>query len=318
MATNNSERIAERAGASLLVVLSVLLLGCDMKAMPGGRYLFLGQRSFHQKVNWQADKFFDDPQVVALCEAIEEEDLPEMERLIAAGADVNARGVGNMTPLMWAFPDNKLPRFQKLLDHGADPNVKITTNLGVPSGFAVGDSVTTEAAQTHFPGYFQAVMEAGGDANIRDGHGRAPIQIIILAMQSDAKQRCKVALQHGADVNTLAGDLTPPMAAVATAGQYDLALYLLENGADHTLCMENKVQKLIHMVVSREAEMRHSLPAQRDGHKRLLNWLIAHGEDAEAARADWARWTNFSPIPSEHARQWQAEVAAKEVREAAK
>ncbi len=278
------------------------------------RRLTTGQRTFHQKFHWQASNFFDDSQVIELCEAIEANDLQRMDQLIAAGADVNARGIGNMTPLMWAFPDNKLERFQKLLEHGADPNVKITSNLGVPSGFAVGDSVTTEAAQTHFLGYFEAVMQAGGDANIRDGSKLTPIQIIILAIVPDAKQRCEMALQHGADINTLAGDLTPPMAAVATAGQYDLAMYFLEKGADHTLRMENKLQKLIHMVVSRESEMRRLTPGQRVAHQRLLDWLIAHGEDADAARADWARWTNFSKIPDVHARQWQAEVAAQDAK----
>lgn len=315
MATIIFNKMADSSRTCLLLLLTILVVGCDVEDIAGKH---LGQRSFHQKFDWKAAEFFEDPQVVALCEAIEADDLPEMDRLIAAGADVNARGAGNMTPLMWAFPDNKLPRFQKLLEHGADPNVKITSDLGVPSGFAVGDSVTTEAAQTHFPGYFQAVMQAGGDANIRNGHGRSPIQIIILAMVPDAKERCEVALQHGADINALAGDLTPPMAAVATAGQYDLALYFLEQGADHTLCMENKVQKLIHMVVSREANVNHLLPEQRADQQRLLKWLVAHGEDADTARADWARWTNFSPIPSEHAKQWRAEVAAKERREAAK
>ena len=184
----------------LLLFVMIAVLGCDVKDLPGARLLPLGQRSFHQKFDWRAAKFFDDPQVIALCEAIEADDLPEMERLIAAGADVNARGEGNITPLMWAFPDNKLSRFRKLLKHGADPNVKITTHLGVPSGFAVGDSVTTEAAQTHFPGHFEAVMQAGGDANIRNGWNMPLIAVIIQATVPDARGRCDIALQYGADI----------------------------------------------------------------------------------------------------------------------
>ena len=49
------------------------------------------QRSIYETV-WKAEEYFTDPQLVALCKAIEREDLEEMERLVKAGADVNARG----------------------------------------------------------------------------------------------------------------------------------------------------------------------------------------------------------------------------------
>ncbi len=69
-----------------------------------------------------------------------------MDQLIADGVDVNAKGKDNVTPLFWAFFDNKLPRFKKLLEHGADPNVLLTSNLGHPRIFAPNDSVVVLAA----------------------------------------------------------------------------------------------------------------------------------------------------------------------------
>lgn len=110
------------------------------------------KKSFHQKFSWKAEDFFDDTQVVSLCKAIEADDLAEMKRLIEAGADVNAKGKGSMTPLMWAFPDNKFDRFKLLLENGADPNVKISSDLNVPSFFRPGHSVTTVSAKSYFPG----------------------------------------------------------------------------------------------------------------------------------------------------------------------
>src|SRR5689334_16940629 len=86
---------------------------------------FLPYATWHEKHNWKAEDYFVDPQVIALCRAIEANDLAEMDRLIAAGADVNGQGKGKMTPLLWALPDNKLARFERLLQHGADPNVII-------------------------------------------------------------------------------------------------------------------------------------------------------------------------------------------------
>ena len=223
-----------------------------------------------------------------------------------------------MTPLMWAFPDNKLQRFQTLLEHGADPNVKITTNLGVPSGFAVGDSVTTESAQTHFPGYFKAVMQAGGDPNIRNRLNMPVMVIIIHATVADARERCAIALQSGADINVRWGGATLPMEAVAAGGQFDLAMYLIEQGADFKAYRDDKLQKLIHALVNREADVAQLPPENQLGYKRLLNWLVGQGEDADAARADFARWAEFSSVPAEYAKQWQAEVDADEKLEAAK
>lgn len=318
MATTIFDKMIDRVKVYLLLLLAIPSLGCDVRDIPGAKLLPFGSRTFHQKFDWQAAKFFEDPQVIALCEAIEANDLEEMERLIAAGADVNAQGEGNMTPLMWAFPDNKLQRFRKLLEHGADPNVKITTHLLVPSGFAVGDSVTTEAAQTHFPGYFRAVMEAGGDANIRDGWDMPLIAVIIQATVPDAQERCALALKHGADIHARWAGATLPMYAVAASGQFDLAMYLIEQGADYKAYRDDKLQKLIHALVTREAEIAQLPPEHQVSFKRLFNWLVAQGEDADAARADFARWAEFSRVPGQYAKQWQAEVAAKERREGGK
>ena len=124
-------------------------------------------QSWHEKFNWQAEDYFEDPQVIALCKAIEANDLDEMERLIQAGADVNAKGEGNMTPLLWAFPDNKPERFEKLLEHGANPNVLVTSDFNTKmSALRPGDSITHMACRTHFPKYFDLVFDHGGDPNL--------------------------------------------------------------------------------------------------------------------------------------------------------
>jgi hypothetical protein len=64
------------------------------------------EQSWHRKFNWRAEDFFTDLKVIELCRAIEKEDLILIDKLIAEGTDVNAKGKDNMTPLLWAYPKN--------------------------------------------------------------------------------------------------------------------------------------------------------------------------------------------------------------------
>jgi ankyrin repeat protein len=94
---------------------------------------------WHELHGWKAADFFTDPQVIALCDAIAANDVARMKERIAAGADVNARGKGNMTPLLWAFVDNKPERFRLLLEAGANPNVYIESDFGIRQAFSRRD-----------------------------------------------------------------------------------------------------------------------------------------------------------------------------------
>ena len=62
------------------------------------------KRSAHERLKWKAENFFSDPGVISLCKAIEAKNLKEIDRLVKSGVNVNAKGRGNMTPLLWAFP----------------------------------------------------------------------------------------------------------------------------------------------------------------------------------------------------------------------
>lgn len=309
MVTPTSKNLPFLPSAPLAIAF-VLICGCKQVSLTP-----VNRASFHDKFGWQAENFFDDPQVVLLCKAIESEDIAEMERLIKNGANVNAIGRGNMTPLMWAFPDNKLERFKALLKHGADPNIKFMTDFGVPSAFKVGDSITSCAAESWFPGYFEAVMEAGGDPNITDGHGSTLIHVIILATLPDAKERCRLAVIRGADVNQHYAGMTPAIAAASTFGQYDLTLFLLEQGANHNAYMSDELQKLIHIMVRNESELPRLQPEQRAAYQRVMDWLHARGQDSVEARQDVQRWAKIPPIPKEFSRRTKVEIEARKKRE---
>lgn len=268
------------------------------------------KNSFHAKFGWKAESFFNDPQVIALCKAIEANDLAEIDRLVASGVNVNARGEGNMTPLFWAFPDNQLPRFQRMLDHGADPNVVVTTDLNAAGAISVGDSVTHLCARTHFPGYFEAVMRSGGDPNLKDGKGHPVIQAIVMTGVPDAANRISLAIDNGADINAYGrAGATPVFDAISWFGQYDLALLLLERGADPTIYQKDQLQNAIHLVLIEERQSDLRSEAERAGLARVKKWLQDHGYDLVTAKSDIDRWAKWGQMaPGDFARLRKAEL----------
>ena len=153
----------------------------------------------YQRPDWKPEDFFEDPQVIRLCHAIRSRDIAFIDRLIDEGVDVNAQGVGNMTPLLWAFvqgrPWNRPPTlaqqnqaghterwataefdathlaiFTKLLENGADPNVQFTrTFFNVVSGIVpveAHNSITRIAIDLLPIPYFEAVMQNGGHPHL--------------------------------------------------------------------------------------------------------------------------------------------------------
>ncbi|APZ96836.1 ankyrin repeat domain-containing protein [Fuerstiella marisgermanici] len=304
----------------LALNLSLSSIGCSKPPIAS---ISAEATNWHAKFGWKATDYFDDPQVIALCEAIEENDIAEIDRLIGAGADVNAKGKGNMTPLLWAFPDNKLKRFVSLLEHGADPNVVTKSEFGVRSAFHVGDSVTHMASRSAFPKHFEAVMKHGGDPQLFDtGKGDTLLHAVITsrAPHKIKKERIQLLIEKGADLNAVDASGNPPVTdAVAWFGQFDIASQLLKAGADYGIYQSGSNSKLVHIVERAGLNLHLMGDDQRQDFKELEAWLKNAGEDLEAAQVDNARWSKWGRTlpPKEIRRRRELEVAERKAREAA-
>jgi ankyrin repeat protein len=280
-------------------------------------------KSFHQKVGWTAEFFFDDAKVIALCKAIEANDLKEMDRLIKDGADVDAKGKGNMTPLLWAFPDNKPERFKLLLENGADPNVFIESDLNVPrSVFLPGDSVTHLTAKSVFPEHFELVLNHGGDINLVNPRTKdCLLTLVIQQAKSKTKERVKMLVERGVDVNNMSNSTPPIIAAASWFGQYKLATMLLEAGADPSLRIEDRTTKLTHVLVAkrdRMVEHKYGSPKQWEDFNELVELLKKRGASLDEADADIKRWQSWASKPEDLKKQlMDAEIAERKAREAA-
>lgn len=293
----------------ILLGLLALCLACNDFGRPVGRGT--------AKYGWNAERYFrNQPQVVALCDAISAHDLEEIDRLIDTGVDINARGAANMTPLLWAYPERNLPLLKHLLDRGADPNVLVLSEFSSKGLIKPGQAVTHVALFDRDVRYFELVFANGGDLNLLTqnelGFDAPPLTALIKSFLPDKRERISALIRLGADVNAKASTgETPAIEAVTWFGQYDIAVELLEAGADWRVYHDNWLARLPHMVLQEKQNARGITPNRAAAFKALWAWLERDGADFDEVKDDYARWNSWQAKGSRYAAEEQRKEAAR-------
>ena len=139
-----------------------------------------------------------------------------VERLIAAGADVNAIDVLGGPVLHVATKDRTLGALELLLAAGADPNARNTRGAS-----ALPWTLESEKAA-------HVLVNAGADVNSLDRNGNP---ILDAAFRFGTANAVRILLEGGADVNVLNTSREPLIYAAYSGGAEKLRL-ALEFGAD--------------------------------------------------------------------------------------
>jgi ankyrin repeat protein len=286
-----------------VLIVAILATGCDDD---------VSTSIWKTRFNLEAEDFFDDPKVIALCKAIDAKNLRRIDRLITRGADVNAKGKDNMTPLLWAFPGDNLESFKRLLEHGANPNVVVTSNFNTRRSegsrtFFInpGDSVLHLAAvgsdrtrihlgpESRSQHYFKYVMQHGGDPNLIRGNPQrsSPLITVVGGLLPNKTEAVQLLIDAGADLdyrNDIPGSSTALESSVLGGHRdgyrYDVTLQLLKAGASFNIYKEQTGETFLHYFLW--ADERTMVPELRQRHAKILAWLEANGADMEAAREE--------------------------------
>ena len=192
-------------------------------------------------------RFFKDAKIAALVEAAEEGNIGELDRLAAAGADVNTRGKYGVTPLLWALWARNKDGFRRLLEHRADPdcetddtpsdNEALNMNRETQSAieFAAGlpdDSEWLEMLLKHHANVNHPRRATGNVADV--SAGETPIFDAVAATNIE---NLDMLIRAGADLNhqNRLGN-TPMIHAVQYGGgSFQIVYRLLEAGADYRI-----------------------------------------------------------------------------------
>ena len=107
--------------------------------------------------------------------------LPEIQRLVGQGADVNGFDVNGLSPLHYAAQQNLGEKAAFLLDHGADPNSVTTTNeLGLNECLTPLLIVSSSRLIDDKLPMMSLLMGRGADPNIPDVDGMASLVKLIV------------------------------------------------------------------------------------------------------------------------------------------
>ncbi len=288
---------------------------------PGCGRLFSPSRAaaVAPRVRWNAEDYFSDTRAVAVCKAIDAQDAAEIDRLVKSGADVNVKGRGNMTPLLWAFPRGEKV-FKKMLELGADPNVTFTEQHW-PLCFEKGGSVTLACASgdlvvgtlhAYFPGvdldpYLGLVLKHGGDPNIQDSDGRTPIFCLSRGIRQTLPERLRLLLDAGADINHRNRRGWTPIITCYRGGEW--ALCLLRAGADYRitdndgsdaiLWFEN-ARRLLEKNLREKPAAAQQFQSDLSAAQPVRDWLTSEGVNWQAACAALESHVDFKDLPADY------------------
>ena len=216
-----------------------------------------------------------------------------IEHLLAAGADPNVTVEGGETPLMSAARAGRADAVKALLAHGADVNARESTR---------GQNALMWAAVEGHVSVIQVLAAAGADVNgraaapasITQGRARAnggpnmgtsgridALTPLLFAARRGQAGAVKALLDAGARINDTAADGSGPVALAAANAHYDLALLLLDKGADPQAA--TKGWTLLHQIARTRTPHVRRLPPppgyDAEASLTLVKKLIERGVD---------------------------------------
>ena len=320
--------------AYLFLCLTLALSGCfgPFKGLPGA-----GRRDATPK------DFFTDAKTVKFCEYIKQGKPESIAQAIKDGADVNAIGKSNVTPLFWAAIEcpevQRKEMIHKLLLLGADPNVVTThENSRLRTGL-FDTSVAHLATESTDGALFDVVFAHGGNANLWPRFRKTPLhELATLNLPLDEKKRrLMTMLEKGGHIdsrNMQNGGSTPAMEAIRH-GYVQFALLIFRLGADPTLRDVSNtnacgvlLQKMLFAGSSAPGEKPpvikslkqvQELKSKKFARTRedalavdsLIEWLESHGQSMDQAESELLDKYHKTELSELMATSYEAELKAK-------
>jgi uncharacterized protein len=240
-------------------------------------------------------------------------------RLIETGADINAKEKGfGQTALMVAAGLDRADVVALLLQRGAD--WKIASSIADLTSLTMTVDDGTGRPQQQAPGGGVAGVTRGYRYNELIGT-QGGLTAMHFATRQGSARAVKALVDAGADVNLLSpGDKASPLLTALINGHFDLAMFLLDKGANPNLVSDAGVSPLYAVINVQWAPIAaypqpRAYLQQSLGYLDVMQRLLAKGADpnARVRRKVWYSGYNFDQSGVDEAGAtpfWRAAYAA--------
>jgi ankyrin repeat protein len=159
-----------------------------------------------------------------LIEAAYENNLPEVERLLSVGADVNAKGGGAWTPLHYACWEGHVQVVKELREHRADTETK-DNDGDMPLHVAAMEGHVAVVIELLSPNDSNGTTSRGANIEARCNRGDTPLHD---ASWNDRLPVVKALVSGGADILAANNDGRLPIYQAVRGGHSEVAKYFLQ------------------------------------------------------------------------------------------
>jgi ankyrin repeat protein len=209
---------------------------------------------------------------VDIWEAIEQNDLGGIQTFQQEGGSLEVlHRKKKITPLIYALELEKKQGYEKLLELGADPNA-INISARRVTRAAMYDSVFK--ADNY---WLTTALKFGGNPNlvrpkVKDIQFMTPLEC---AINGGSLDKFKLLVDHGADLSMIDPRDGNLLAIAARRVKYDIALYLLKNGADPDFPSRER-STFLSVVRShlRRFERAEQTPGLDESFEQVVDWLV--------------------------------------------
>ena len=240
-------------------------------------------------------------------------------RLIETGADINAKEKGfGQTALMVAAGLDRADVVSLLLQRGAD--WKVASSIADLTALTMTVDDGTGRPQQQAPGGGVAGVTRGYRYNELIG-SQGGLTALHFATRQGSARAVKALVDAGVDVNLVSpGDQASPLLTALINGHFDLAMFLLDKGANPNLVSDAGVSPLYAVLNVQWAPIAaypqpRAYLQQSNGYIDVMQRLLAKGADpnARVRRKVWYSGYNFDQSGVDEAGAtafWRAAYAA--------